>query len=110
MSIARDARERGWWEKFRDEMGPQQALYADLEAGARSIAEFFGMDLDTARASYALMLPAWTADGAVDRQGIEAIVQQEVADGNVAAPAPYEQLADPSVVAEALRALGPAAN
>jgi len=40
MSIARDARERGWWEKFRDEMGPQQALYADLEAGARSIAEY----------------------------------------------------------------------
>ncbi|MFI5893799.1 Scr1 family TA system antitoxin-like transcriptional regulator [Actinoplanes sp. NPDC051513] len=40
MAVARDCRERGWWEKFRDEMGPQQALYADLEAGARSIAEY----------------------------------------------------------------------
>src|SRR4051794_8962194 len=40
MTIARDARERGWWEKFRDEMGPRQALYADLEAGACSIAEY----------------------------------------------------------------------
>lgn len=40
MTIAREARERGWWEKFRDEMGPRQALYADLEAGARSIAEY----------------------------------------------------------------------
>ncbi|GGN93652.1 hypothetical protein GCM10010112_82120 [Actinoplanes lobatus] len=40
MAIARDARERGWWEKFRDEMGPRQALYADLEAGARSITEY----------------------------------------------------------------------
>ncbi|GAA1883820.1 helix-turn-helix domain-containing protein [Asanoa iriomotensis] len=40
MAIARDARERGWWDKFRDEMGPRQALYADLEAGARSIAEY----------------------------------------------------------------------
>jgi transcriptional regulator with XRE-family HTH domain len=39
-TIAREAAERGWWEKFRDEMGPSQALYADLEAGARSIAEY----------------------------------------------------------------------
>lgn len=40
MAITKDCRERGWWEKFRDEMGPQQALYADLEGGARSIAEY----------------------------------------------------------------------
>jgi len=40
MTIAREAQERGWWEKFRDEMGPRQALYADLEAGARSIVEY----------------------------------------------------------------------
>ncbi|MEV4199358.1 helix-turn-helix domain-containing protein [Micromonospora globbae] len=40
MNIAREAQERGWWEKFADEMGPRQALYADLEAGARSICEY----------------------------------------------------------------------
>jgi transcriptional regulator with XRE-family HTH domain len=40
MAVTRDCRERGWWEKFRNEMGPQQALYADLEAGARSISEY----------------------------------------------------------------------
>jgi transcriptional regulator with XRE-family HTH domain len=40
MTIARDAQERGWWEKFRDEMGWRQALIADLEAGARSIVEY----------------------------------------------------------------------
>jgi len=40
MTIAREAQERGWWEKFADEMGPRQALYANLEAGARSIAEY----------------------------------------------------------------------
>jgi transcriptional regulator with XRE-family HTH domain len=40
MAIARDAQERGWWEKFREPMGARQALYADLEAGARSIAEY----------------------------------------------------------------------
>jgi transcriptional regulator with XRE-family HTH domain len=40
MAITRDCRERGWWEKYRDQIGPQQALYADLEAGARSITEY----------------------------------------------------------------------
>ncbi len=40
MTIAREAQERGWWEKFADEMGPRQALYANLEAGARSICEY----------------------------------------------------------------------
>src|SRR6266545_4489017 len=40
MTIAREAQERGWWEKFADEMGPRQALYANLEAGARTINEY----------------------------------------------------------------------
>jgi transcriptional regulator with XRE-family HTH domain len=40
MTIAREAQERGWWEKFADQMGPRQALYADLEAGACEIREF----------------------------------------------------------------------
>lgn len=40
MTIAREAQERGWWEKFADEMGPRQALYANLEAGACTITEY----------------------------------------------------------------------
>lgn len=40
MTIARDAQERGWWEKYADEMGPRQALYANLEAGAATIHEY----------------------------------------------------------------------
>jgi transcriptional regulator with XRE-family HTH domain len=40
VGIARDAQERGWWEKFAPQMGPRQALYADLEAGARAICEY----------------------------------------------------------------------
>jgi transcriptional regulator with XRE-family HTH domain len=40
MAIARDAQQRGWWETFADEMGPRQALYANLEAGARTIHEY----------------------------------------------------------------------
>lgn len=40
MTIAREAQERGWWEKFSAEMGSRQALYANLEAGASSIREY----------------------------------------------------------------------
>lgn len=40
MTIARDAQERGWWEKHAGKMGPRQALYANLEAGAASICEY----------------------------------------------------------------------
>lgn len=40
MTIASEAQEKGWWEKFSKEMGPRQALYANLEAGARSISEY----------------------------------------------------------------------
>ena len=40
MTIAREAQERGWWEKFADEMGSRQALCANLEAGACRISEY----------------------------------------------------------------------
>jgi len=83
---------------------------AHPEESAQAIAKFFGMDLETARGSYALMLPAWTADGAVDREGMALLLQQEVADGTVAVAPPYEQLVDVAVAAEAARALGPNAN
>lgn len=39
VTIAREAGERGWWESYRA-MGERQALYANLEAGARTIREF----------------------------------------------------------------------
>jgi len=40
VTIAREAQERGWWESFAQQMGPRQALYANLEAGARAIREY----------------------------------------------------------------------
>jgi transcriptional regulator with XRE-family HTH domain len=41
LTIARQAGERGWWESNK-QMGERQALYANLEAGARTITEFQG--------------------------------------------------------------------
>jgi transcriptional regulator with XRE-family HTH domain len=40
MAIAREAQERGWWESYAEEMGTRQSLYANLEAGARTIREY----------------------------------------------------------------------
>jgi transcriptional regulator with XRE-family HTH domain len=40
MSIAGEARERGWWAPYAEEMGTRQALYANLEAGASEIREY----------------------------------------------------------------------
>jgi DNA-binding XRE family transcriptional regulator len=40
MTIAREAAERGWWEKFANAMGSRQALYANFEAGACAISEY----------------------------------------------------------------------
>jgi DNA-binding XRE family transcriptional regulator len=40
MTIAREAQERGWWESYAEEMGTRQSLYANLEAGARTIREY----------------------------------------------------------------------
>lgn len=40
MAIARDAQERGWWERHARQMGLRQALYADLECGAAQISEY----------------------------------------------------------------------
>lgn len=35
-----DARHVGWWEAVKNEIGPRQALYANLEAGAQTICEY----------------------------------------------------------------------
>lgn len=40
LAVATDARHRGWWEKIAQKIGPRQALYADLEAGASHICEY----------------------------------------------------------------------
>jgi transcriptional regulator with XRE-family HTH domain len=56
LKVAADARHRGWWEKITDEIGPRQALYADLEAGASHICEY-----QLTLLPGLLQLPAYTA-------------------------------------------------
>jgi transcriptional regulator with XRE-family HTH domain len=40
LAAAADARHVGWWKKISAAIGPRQALYADLESGARLIREY----------------------------------------------------------------------
>jgi transcriptional regulator with XRE-family HTH domain len=40
MRLAEDAADRGWWERYDDEMGPRQARAADLEKGAAAIFQY----------------------------------------------------------------------
>ncbi|MEV6970541.1 helix-turn-helix transcriptional regulator [Hamadaea sp. NPDC051192] len=40
LTIARQAAVSGWWEPMAETIGRRQALYANLEAGARQIAEY----------------------------------------------------------------------
>ncbi|MEV0269916.1 helix-turn-helix transcriptional regulator [Hamadaea sp. NPDC050747] len=40
LTIARQAATIGWWEPLAETMGPRQAMYAGLEAGARRIDEY----------------------------------------------------------------------
>lgn len=39
-NLAREAAEKGWWDRYGMSMGPRQKLYADLESGAASIRVF----------------------------------------------------------------------
>lgn len=40
VEVAKDAAERGWYERIAKDLGPRQAVYADLESGAETIREY----------------------------------------------------------------------
>jgi transcriptional regulator with XRE-family HTH domain len=72
MTIAREAGEKGWWESARG-MGERQALYANLEAGARQIRQYqqalipgLLQTADFARAQTAATPTLEPLDGTVD--------------------------------------------
>jgi transcriptional regulator with XRE-family HTH domain len=56
ITVALDARERGWWEQTAAQIGPRQALYANLEAGALRIDEY-----EMTLLPGLLQIPAFTA-------------------------------------------------
>jgi transcriptional regulator with XRE-family HTH domain len=41
LTLARQAAERGWWDKYGDSMGARQRMYADLESAADTIRGYY---------------------------------------------------------------------
>lgn len=69
VEIASDAADKGWWHSYGDDMGSRQALYADLESGARLIREFQpfipGL-LQTVDFAHQRQIAEWDAEGELE--------------------------------------------
>ena len=70
------------------------------------IADLFEMDLPTAREVYEFVVPSLSQTGIVEREGIETLLDLEMEDGKIATRPTYEQVVDPTIVADALQQLG----
>jgi NitT/TauT family transport system substrate-binding protein len=83
-------------------------IRAQPEATARLIAELFEIDPAIGEQVYALMAPVFSPDGTVERGPLELLIEQARESAEIGAPVAFEQVADPSLVPEALRELPPA--
>jgi ABC-type nitrate/sulfonate/bicarbonate transport system substrate-binding protein len=77
-------------------------IRAQPQATARLIAELFEIDPAIGEQVYALMAPVFSADGTVERGPLELLLEQARESADLAAPVAFEQVADPSLVPEAL--------
>ena len=90
----------------RSQVRALQFIRAQPEETIRLIGEFFGMDPETARASYEFILPSFSVTGTVDREAMDALLAQEREDGTAPCPYTYERVADGGPAEEAARELG----
>jgi len=90
----------------RSQIRALQYIRAQPEETIHLIADFFGMDNETARASYEFILPSFSRTGTVDRDAMEALLDVERAEGTASAPITYEQVADGGPAEQAARELG----
>jgi hypothetical protein len=81
-------------------------IRAHPDDAIRLIAELFDTDAETAAQSYALILPAFSVDGTVEREGVETLLELERAEDKGGLPLTFEQLVDTALVGEAQRELG----
>jgi NitT/TauT family transport system substrate-binding protein len=70
------------------------------------IADLFETDNATAREAYGYLMPSFSDDGTPEPVGIATVLKLEQEDGPTPAPATYEQVADPTIAAEAQAELG----
>jgi hypothetical protein len=79
VEVASEAADKGWWASYGDAMGARQAVYADLESGARLIREYqpfipgLLQTADFARQRNAAELGrAYEPDSVIERASVEA--------------------------------------
>jgi NitT/TauT family transport system substrate-binding protein len=82
-------------------------IRAEPQATARLIAELFEIDPAVGDQVYTLMAPVFSPDGTVERGPLELLIEQSRESADITAPVPFEQVADASLVPEALRELSP---
>jgi NitT/TauT family transport system substrate-binding protein len=90
----------------RSQIRALQFIRAQPEETIREIGDFFGMDAETARASYEFILPSFSASGTVDRDAMEALLALEREEATASGPFTYEQVADGGPAEQAARELG----
>ncbi|HEY7063318.1 MAG TPA: ABC transporter substrate-binding protein [Chloroflexota bacterium] len=81
-------------------------IHARPDDAIRLSAELFDMDLETARQSFELFLPAISEDGTVEPEGVDTVLEAELEAGKDLPRLPFEQLVDASLAPEAQRELG----
>ncbi|HZS00330.1 MAG TPA: ABC transporter substrate-binding protein [Chloroflexota bacterium] len=90
----------------RSQIRALQFIRSQPDETIRLIGAFFGMDAETARASYEFILPAFSASGTVDRDAMEALLAVEREEGTASGPYTYERVADGGPAEQAARELG----
>ena len=77
-------------------------LRAEREATVAFIAQRFNMEPDLAARSYELVLPSFSADGRLPREGLQLLLELDLAAGALTELPPLESIADFALVDEAL--------
>jgi NitT/TauT family transport system substrate-binding protein len=91
---------------LRAQLAALQAIQTEREAVVRIMVERFALEPDIAAATWEQVRSSWSRDGSISREGVETLQRLDVETGALDAIAPFEQLADVSVLAEVQREQG----
>jgi hypothetical protein len=85
---------------LKAQLAALQAIQTERDAVVRIMAERFAMEPDIAAATWDQIHRSWSRDGTMSREGVETLQRLDVEAGALDAIAPFEQIADASVLAE----------
>ncbi|HLH26856.1 MAG TPA: ABC transporter substrate-binding protein [Chloroflexota bacterium] len=82
------------------------AIQTERDAVIQVMIDRFAMEPDIAATTWDQVHTSWSRDGSISPEGVDTLQRLDVEAGALDAIAPFEQLADPSVLAEVHRELG----